>query len=158
MAETALCALPDRARFALRCAGTPPPMLGLQPPVQPLASVADGLRAALWLGPDEWLLLAEAGTAAPVAEGAHAIDISHRQVGFLLDGPGAAAVLNEGCPLDLDPAAFPPGRCTRTLFGKIEIILWRRAAEAFEIEVARSFAEALRSLIEAAIRDLEAPR
>ena len=33
--------------------------------------------------------------------------------------------------------AFPPGRCTRTLFGPIEIILWRRDELRFEVEVAR---------------------
>lgn len=149
MAETRLHPIPDRARFSLRCAGTPPAML----PVRPLTSIVEGARAVLWLGPDEWLLLAEPGTPAPEAEGLAAIDISHRHLGFTLEGPGAAAALNEGCPLDLDAAAFPPGACTRTLFGKIEIILWRRGAESFEIEVARSFAEPLRSLLQATLRD-----
>lgn len=161
MAETALRPLPERARFALRCAvealagiGT---AFGVAQPVQPLASAVAGARAALWLGPDEWLLLAEAGAAPPETPGAYAIDISHRHLAFALDGPGAAPALNEGCPLDLDPAAFPPGACTRTLFGKVEIILWRRAADRFEIEVARSFAAPLRSLLEGALRDLAAP-
>lgn len=153
MAETRLRALPDRARFSLRCAGTPPALL----PVRPLTSLVEGPRAALWLGPDEWLLLAEPGTPPPQAEGLAAIDIAHRHLAFALEGPGAAAALSEGCPLDLDPAAFPAGACTRTLFGRIEIILWRRGAEAFEIEVARSFAEPLRSLLEAALRDLDPP-
>ena len=148
MAETRLRPIPDRARFSLRCAGTPPVML----PVVPLTSMVDGPRAALWLGPDEWLWL---GAAPPEAEGLAAIDIGHRHLGFALEGPGATAVLNEGCPLDLDAAAFPPGACTRTVFGTIEIILWRRGAESFEIEVARSFAAALRSLLQAAIDDLD---
>lgn len=149
MAETVLRPTPDRARYSLRCAGTPPAML----PARPLTSAVEGTRAALWLGPDEWLLLAEPGTAPPEAAGAAVIDIAHRHLGFALDGPGAVDVLNEGCPLDLDPATFPPGACTRTLFGVIEIILWRRGADSFEIEVARSFAEPLRSLLDAALRD-----
>lgn len=148
MAETVLRPIPDRARFSLRCAGAPPAML----PVQPLTSSVEGVQAALWLGPDEWLWL---GAAPPELEGLDAIDISHRHLGFVLEGPGAADALNEGCPLDLAPAAFPPGACTRTLFGKIEIILWRRDPDRFEIEVARSFAEPLRSLLQAALDDLE---
>ena len=43
-------------------------------------------------------------------------------------------------PLDLDQAAFPVGMCTRTLFGKAEIVLWRKADDAFRVEVWRSFA------------------
>ena len=30
--------------------------------------------------------------------------------------------------------------CTRTVFGKAEVMLWRTAADTFRIEVARSFA------------------
>jgi sarcosine oxidase subunit gamma len=157
MAETVLRPIPDRARFSLRCAEAPPPVLGLQPPARPLASATAGAAAALWLGPDEWLLLAEPGTAPPAVAGCQVIDIGHRHLAFALEGPGAALVLNEGCPLDLDAQAFPPGACTRSLFGRIEIILWRRGPEAFEIEVARSFAEPLRALLQAAIGDLEPP-
>ena len=60
----------------------------------------DGARAALWLGPDEWLLLAaegdgptlfkaiEASVGCPVP---HAlVDVSHRQVGFDVTLSGAA--------------------------------------------------------------------
>ena len=110
-------------------------------------AAADG-RAAWWLGPDEWLLLApEAeGTAITAAlcaalnDLAHAlVDVSHRSAGLALDGAQAAYVLSHGCPLDLAPKTFPVGMCTRTLLGKAEIALARTAAENFRIEVARSF-------------------
>ena len=106
-------------------------------------------HAALWLSPDEWLLLSpEAGTAAlfqtiETALGAvpHAlIDISHRQVGFEIAGSAAAVVLNSGCPLDLAQAAFPVGMSTRTVLAKSDIVLWRRAPDRFRLEVNRSFA------------------
>ena len=112
--------------------------------------------APLWLGPDEWLLLGEPGTVPPQIAGAYVVDISHHHLAFALEGPAAGLALNEGCPLDLGPTSFPLGACTRTLFGKIEMILWRRGEEAFEIEVARSFAAALRSLLEQALRELAA--
>ena len=117
-------------------------------------------RAALWLGPDEWLLIADDADAADIGgvlesvlEGtAHSlVDISHRQIGLIASGPAAARVLNAGCPLDLDPHAFPVGFATRTVFDKVEIVLWRRAETTFHIEVWRSFAPYLAgSLAEAA--------
>jgi sarcosine oxidase subunit gamma len=40
--------------------------------------------------------------------------------------------------------------CTRTVLGKCDIVLWRRAVDAFRIEVWRSFADyASRFLAEA---------
>ena len=112
-------------------------------------AMEQGERAALWLGPDEWLLLApEADTAAAfqVIETAlgsvpHAlVDISHRQVGFEIAGTAAGVVLNTGCPLDLSLEAFPVGMSTRTVLAKSDIVLWRRAQDRFRLEVNRSFA------------------
>lgn len=113
-------------------------------------AIEQGERAALWLGPDEWLLLSpEAGTAAlfqavetALAAVPHAlVDISHRQVGFDIAGAAAATVLNSGCPLDLSLEAFPVGMSTRTVLAKSDIVLWRRAPERFRLEVNRSFAD-----------------
>ena len=108
-----------------------------------------GQRAALWLGPDEWLLVSPDAEAAALfqaietALGAvpHAlVDVSHRQVGFEIAGGAAAVVLNSGCPLDLSLGAFPVGMSTRTVLAKSDIVLWRRAPERFRLEVNRSFA------------------
>jgi sarcosine oxidase, subunit gamma len=135
-------------------------VFGVELPSQLGAAGESDKRAALWLGPDEWLLIAHgADTAAigdvleSVLEGtAHSlVDVSHRQVGLIVSGPDAARVLNAGCPLDLDPRAFPVGFATRTLFDKVEIVLWRGAEAAFHIEIWRSFAPHLAaSLAEAA--------
>jgi len=106
-------------------------------------------RAALWLGPDEWLLLAAEADAdviasqlsAALAGRHHALaDVSHRSIGILLKGPQAAALVNHGCPLDLSQASSPVGMCTRTLFEKAEIILWRREEHTYHVEIERSFA------------------
>jgi sarcosine oxidase subunit gamma len=134
---------------------------GVAPPLQPLRAAATGARAALWLGPDEWLLVAEdeaesLGVAleAVLAGFAHAlIDVSHRQCAIELVGPGAARLLNAGCPLDLDASAFPVGMVARTLLLKAEVTLWRREAECFRLEVARSFAPYVATVLEASARD-----
>jgi sarcosine oxidase subunit gamma len=116
-------------------------------------------RAALWLGPDEWLLLAES-IDADALEGAlqghpaALVDVSHRTLFFKLSGPLAARTLNCGCPLDLDMAAFPVGMCTRTVLEKAEIILWRTGPEEFQIGVWRSFAAYVRGLLEEGGRSL----
>jgi sarcosine oxidase subunit gamma len=100
------------------------------------------------MGPDEYLLLApeseEAAVRASLTQSLagvpHSIvDISHRQAAFLLKGPHAAWLLGSGCPLDLDLAAFPVGMCTRTVYMKSEIYLWRTAEDVFHIETWRSF-------------------
>jgi sarcosine oxidase subunit gamma len=105
-------------------------------------------RAALWLGPDEHLLLgpaAEAATLAAELEAALAdvahslVDVSHRQVALQVLGSDAGGILNTGCPLNLELKEFPPGMCTRTLLGKADIVLWRTGAADFRLEVGRSF-------------------
>lgn len=144
--------LPPAARFILRArpaameAAAAP--LGFRLPVVACRSVSAGIRSALWLGPDEWLLLApaadgaawQAALEAAIGSLPHSlVDISHRQSGLTLSGAAATSVLNVGCPLDFDPAAFPVGMCTRTVLGKAEIVLWRTGAQGFHIEAWRSF-------------------
>lgn len=137
---------------------------GLAPPTRPLGSAAEGSRAALWLGPDEWLLIAEEGAADLGARLAAAlggvfhtlVDVSHRQVAIEVAGPGAARLLNATVPLDLDFEAFPVGMSTRTLLLKAEIGLWRREAERFRLEVSRSFAPYVAAVLMRSARDQEA--
>jgi sarcosine oxidase, subunit gamma len=122
---------------------------------QACRAVVCGSRATLWLGPDEYLLLEGAGIGAPAAADLqpaeslelalsgipHAlVDVSHRQFALGLCGPHAASILSGACPLDLDPGEFPVNMCTRTVFAKADIVLWRTGEETFHLEVWRSFA------------------
>jgi len=111
------------------------------------AAVNGTQAAALWLGPDEQLLIGPesadfAATLTPALRDLppSLVDVSHRQIALEVSGPHAAAVLNAGCPLDLDLTAFPIGMCTRTVFAKAEIVLWRTGSDVFHVEVWRSFA------------------
>ena len=100
-----------------------------------------GDKAALWLGPDEWLLLAPVGTVISEIAAPHSlVDISHRQMALDVSGGRVEDLLNSGVLLDLRRSAFPVGMCVRTLLGKIEIVLWRRGAQTFHVEFWRSFA------------------
>jgi sarcosine oxidase, subunit gamma len=143
-----------------------------------LAAAADALRlprdetpcramhneviAALWLGPDERLLIGPADAAAEMTELLQqaltglphsVVEISHAQVGLEVSGPGAADALNIGCPLDLDPASFPLDTCTRTVFAKAQIVLWRTAPDTFRVETARSFAPYVTKILALAARE-----
>lgn len=126
-------------------------------------AVTLGDRSALWLGPDEQLLLAPAAGSQPLVQALrdalaghpHAlVDISQRQVALELRAAQGAWLLGAACPLDLDPSAFPVGMCTRTVFAKAEIVLWRRAPELFHVEVARSFTHYVVALLDEIAREL----
>jgi sarcosine oxidase subunit gamma len=161
--------LPPATRFVLRGDGAALAAAGAAFGVAISSAVCRaamaGARAALWLGPDEQLLLAPAadGTtlastlAQSLAGVAHSlVDVSHRQLGLALQGAHAALILNGACPLDLDRRAFPAGACTRTVFGKSEIVLWRTADDAFRLEVWRSFAGYVADLLFEISRELPA--
>lgn len=118
---------------------------------------------ALWLGPDEQLLLAEEASGPRLAQVLgerlaavpHSlVDISQRQVAFEIVGPAARTLLATGCPLDLADEAFPVGMCTRTLFAKSEVVLWRCDPGSFHVEVLRSFVPYVTGLLAQAAREL----
>jgi len=115
------------------------------------AATRDGYTA-LWLGPDEFLVFS---TNLPNVAANSIVDVTHRTIGFRLQGPRAAWCLNAFCTLDLD--AMPEGGCTRTLLGKAEIVLWRVGNEAFQIETVRSFGAYVWGCLEEARREFLPP-
>ncbi len=130
--------------------------LGFALPREACRSASLNGTHALWLGPDEWLLLsapeAGLGDRLEAAMGAHPhslVEVTDRQIGLVVNGAEAEAVLSVGCPLDLDQAAFPVGMCTRTVLSKAEIVLWRTGPETFHLEVWRSFDAYLRAFLTA---------
>lgn len=139
-----------RRRFVLRSnsdqAASVGAVFGVMPGHQACRAVVTGDRAALWLGPDEWLLIAPDNAAISVADlqaaaGAGAVvDVSHRNAALTLSGARVAEVLNSANPLDLSLEAFPVGMCTRTIFAKAEVVLWRTGVGEFHLELWRSFA------------------
>jgi sarcosine oxidase subunit gamma len=159
--------LPPAARWILRggadARAAAAAVLQLPIPDEACRAAAAGERAALWLGPDEWLLIAPAANAdaigaalaAALAAVAHSlVDVSHRQVALELTTPEAALLIAAGCPLDLEPGAFPVGMCTRTMLAKVEIVLWRTGPDEFRIEVWRSFAPYVSAFLAEAVRGI----
>jgi sarcosine oxidase subunit gamma len=148
--------LPPASRLSLRAgADAVEPLsaaLGLALPVRPATSATEGQRFALWLGPDEWLVVDGTNADLPalcsgVTALHSAVDVSHRNVALKVSGPGAEATLNAGCPRDLSLDRFPVGACSRTILGKAEVLVWRTGDDAFRVECWRSFADYVHGML-----------
>jgi sarcosine oxidase, subunit gamma len=120
-------------------------------PREPTTAAVSGSRSILWMGPDEWLVVAppDARDSLPAAlagalEGQHAaaVEVGESMTVIALSGPRARDVLAKGCTIDLHPRVFDPGRVVRTLLAKVGIILHQTdEAPTFEVYVHRSFAD-----------------
>jgi sarcosine oxidase subunit gamma len=98
-------------------------------PTEPNTVAGDTSRAALWLGPDEWLVVGQPGSellleAEYRAAGASVIDVSANRTTLELRGPRARELLEFGCPIDLHPRVFGPGRCAQTLLARANVLIW----------------------------------
>lgn len=160
-----LSELPLRVCFNLRGQATPEVRTilsqhtGCGLPMQAMDSARRGALSALWLGPDEWLLVGggdDLGTRLEAAFRGHFVtltDVSDAYAIVRLAGPAARDVLAKGCGLDIHDSVFPPGKVARSLLAQAEAILHRTATETFDIYVARSYADYLWRWLEDAGRE-----
>jgi sarcosine oxidase subunit gamma len=91
-------------------------------------TTASGPRTVVWLGPDEWLVLSRSDEAAVLREAlgqdpGSVVDVSANRTTLELSGPSARQVLEKGCPRDLHPRAFGPGRAVSTTVGPVAVLL-----------------------------------
>jgi len=134
------------AQVDVRCTREDAERLGF--PMMPNTVSGDMTRGVLWLGPDEWLVVGLAGTAAAtIAEledaldGTHhaVVDVSENRVVLELRGANRYELLASGCPLDLDPrSGWVPGACAQTTFARTQAIL-QELAGATRVFVRPSF-------------------
>ena len=123
-------------------------LLVMDAPAIGQAETATGITIAA-IAPGRFLIAAEAGDllqrfeAALTAEDGTVSDVSHGRVILKLEGIGAQDLLQACVMIDLDPAAFPPGRVAQTMVHHIDVVMHRRSETHFELWVLRSFAEAL---------------
>ena len=110
--------------------------------------------AVLWLGPDEFLAIAEdeaQGGPDPVAWAAdlaalivgmpgQVLDLSANRTTLELSGEHAQDVLDSAVRIDLDPCALPAGSAVATLLGGVPVLLWRTRPECFRVMPRSSFA------------------
>jgi sarcosine oxidase subunit gamma len=110
-------------------------------PAAPNTWSTRGDADALWLGPDEWLLVGTVETEGLAAADA-TVDVSAKRVLLELIGSERLELLAASCGLDLDPRVWQPGGCAQTLVGRIPVLLQEREG-ATRVFVRPSFARAL---------------
>jgi sarcosine oxidase, subunit gamma len=124
-------------------------LAGIPLPLAPnRVAAASGLRV-LWLGPDEWLVVAEGEAPDLLPRLEHALagrraalnDLSSSRAIIDIVGPAARDLIAAGCGLDLHPRAFGPGHCAQTLFVRVPVILDQLdGAPHYRLLVRRSYA------------------
>jgi len=137
--------------------------LGLRLPKSPNRTVSAKGLTALWLGPDEWLVVGPPGSEDKIAHdlrdalaGQHAAvtDVSEGRTVIGLAGRHARDVLMKGCPLDLHPREFKTGDCAQSALAKAVIILHQTGnAPAYDIYIERSMADYLWTWLEDACQE-----
>lgn len=119
---------------------------GLALPMVVGETASSAAHTALWLGPDEWLVVTEAGAAVPAldalllpGERGLVVDVSANRTTLALSGGDARGTLEKGCPTDLHPRAFGPGSAVVTTLARVPVILWQTGPEAYRILPRSSF-------------------
>jgi sarcosine oxidase, subunit alpha len=104
---------------------------------------------ALWLGPNEWLLVDhEPGTHHDQRSfqgtveklGGVAVDVSSARTVIAVHGRRSRELLARGCSLDLATTTFRPGMCAQTLLARTDVILECLGADKFWIFIPTSYA------------------
>ena len=127
-------------------------------------TTSSGDHRIFWLGPDEWLILAEATGTPSLTDairqatgGLHASvnDVSGGQVALQLQGAEVRTLFAKGCTLDLNPSVFTAGFCAQSGLAKANVLLGLvDDAPTFIVVVRRSFADYLCRWLSHAGRDI----
>ena len=130
------------------------------PPVANKFTTA-GKRHVVWLGPDEFLILCEAGkdeelTSAiqlTIGDQHSAVsNISDALAAFHLKGADVRQTLAKGCALDLHNTSFAPGDAAQTLLSNAAVTIMALADDEFIVICRTSFASYLHDwLLDAAL-------
>jgi sarcosine oxidase subunit gamma len=149
-------------------------ILGFDLPTTPNRVAVGGGLTALWLAPDEWLIMGAPGREAALAAdlrgalaGQHfsVVDVSEARTVLVIAGRSSRDCLQKGTPLDLHARVFQTGHCAQTALTKANVILHQTAEDPrYEIYVTISFADYLWNWLERAadeyglaVIDSEAP-
>ena len=109
-----------------------------------------GDTAALWLGPDEWLVISTENDPQRLVSSLRVmtsdkhvsiIDVSDNRTCLSLSGKEAWAVMNKLSRLDFHPRSWKKGQCAQTTIGRAQVIIWQRNRKpVFDILMRNSFA------------------
>lgn len=143
--------------------------MGFALPEAPNTAAGEGDAQALWLGPDEWLIVvrdSRPGAGREWVDKLRAdlegvfcavVDVSHAQGVLRLSGPAVREVLERAVPLDMHPRAFQAGQVRQTLFGRHCGVILHLVDDApvFDLYCRRSFAEYVYAYLQDCARGAE---
>ena len=124
-------------------------VLGFDLPKQPRTSSAFGDVKALWLSPDQWLILCARDKApalvmelsnATAKTHALAVDVSDMRSIIRLEGERAREVMMKGCSLDFTDEDFAAGFVRRVRFAEIAALFNIVEENSIDLYVFRSYA------------------
>ncbi|PHQ69492.1 MAG: sarcosine oxidase subunit gamma [Sneathiella sp.] len=123
-------------------------ILGFDLPEEPNTVAQGADKKALWLSPDEWLIVGGAGSQGDLIwklekalEGRHVAinDLSSNRTIFEISGPHVHSILMKSGEMDFHPRVFGPGNCAQTLLAKSQAIVEQTDRSTFHIYVRCSF-------------------
>ena len=124
--------------------------LGFDLPKVPRTSNGWGDVKALWLSPDQWLILCGREKSPALLEGLQkalgkihslAVDVSDLRCIIRLEGEGTRETLMKGCSLDLLSDDYKPGTVRRVRFAEIAALLQVVEDNVIDLYVFRSYAD-----------------
>ena len=137
---------PESVEFLAAVSG----ILGFGLPREANTVAGNGGVKALWLGPDEWLVVTppekDQALLEKLSEGLKGIHAAVTDVGdgrftMSVSGPRARDLLAKGCGLDLHPRLFGTGRCAQSLLARVPVLVHQtHDAPTFEVTVNRNMA------------------
>lgn len=123
--------------------------LGFALPIVPNTVASNGGRRALWLGPDEWLIVGPDGEQEALVQALRSglngavgsiVDVSANRTLLEIRRSKARDLLARGVPIDLDTRSFGSDRCAQTLLAKAQVIIERPDESTFHLYARASFA------------------
>jgi len=123
--------------------------IGFALPIVPNTVTSRDDRRALWLAPDEWLVVGRDGQQGAIEQGLRnglsgafgsVTDVSANRTLLEIRGAKARVRLAHGIAIDLDPRSFGPFRCAQTLLAKAQVIIECRDESGLILYVRASFA------------------
>lgn len=135
----------NNADFSSACES----VLGLGLPARVKDTASSDIAQCYCLGPEEWLLLVEAGEEWGIelrlrdAFSGHfsIVDVSGGQTVLSLSGSDVSAVLKKSCSYDFSPQNVAVGSCVQTTFAKATALVIKRSESHYDLVVRRSFSD-----------------
>jgi sarcosine oxidase, subunit gamma len=125
-------------------------VLSLDLPKTPRTSTTWGDMKALWLSPDQWLILCPGEKAQSFTEhlstalkGIHslAVNVSDMRAIIRVEGQHARTTVMKGTSIDLTHGDYPPGTIRRMKFAEVGALLHIVEEDVIDVFVFRSYAD-----------------